>query len=373
MTDIKTLYGYVNELLGKYYSNYSTSFSNVLILGSDTITINIENSSYSTITAKQYNECVANAVNIGRFDLVCNYPIAYRIYLAVLMGLSSNSLQVPKHYSAGYASAICKMSITNTEVDGGSGTSESYERYEDDSSGSNSSSDSSGDSSDETSGDNNNSDETSGDNTEGDNNNSDNTEGDNTEGDNTEEETDTSVNTNSKISLTSGTFKNWTLDQIKSYFNELVDNTTLDENGSIGDNIKKSTSSEDTIIMPVSYYNLIITKYIKDYVETYEEGKIVTVIIQSVKASVKVISNMNMSISITNSKHVNIDFRQYANITATEVFGVQPYQLKTTTSKKPVVITFSVSAVVLVIISIICIAFTIKILKHIKPNSFNNN
>lgn len=103
---ISDLISSVSDILYEYYNNSKNESTSSLVIGGNTININIVNNKDSTVTAEQVTKLAAYAAIIGKFCLVLNYPTSHRIYLAVLMGLHTKNGTTPKHYSSSYASKL---------------------------------------------------------------------------------------------------------------------------------------------------------------------------------------------------------------------------------------------------------------------------
>ena len=103
---ISDLISSVSNILYEYYNNSKNESTSSLVIGGNTININIINNKDSTVTAEQVTKLAAYAAIVGKFCLILNYPISHRIYLAVLMGLHTKNGTTPKHYSSSYASKL---------------------------------------------------------------------------------------------------------------------------------------------------------------------------------------------------------------------------------------------------------------------------
>lgn len=103
--NVSELISYVEDILTDYYSNTDTSTSNIIIGGNE-INIKIVGNTGSKISAEQMTLIRSAIKLIGSFSLILNYGVKYRIYLAVLMGLTSPKGTVPEHFSAAYASKL---------------------------------------------------------------------------------------------------------------------------------------------------------------------------------------------------------------------------------------------------------------------------
>ena len=112
----------VESILVDYYNNTDISTS-TLIIGGNTIQIDISGNEDSTITTTQVAKLVATLTVVGKYCMVLEYPIAYRIYLAVLMGFTTEDSTTPEHFSSSYADKIFgSYDISNVDGDVNSST-----------------------------------------------------------------------------------------------------------------------------------------------------------------------------------------------------------------------------------------------------------
>lgn len=311
--DIPTLIDAVDSLLTDYYSNIDTTSSS-LVIGSNTISINVSGNTGSTINATQYNKLVAAVTCVGKFCLVMNYRTALRVYLAVLLGLHTSTHTTPEHFSATYAcnlfddKTIGKVTkdeenkrIQIRSTDFGSMSLDSIKSY-----------------------------------------------------------------IKNLLSEYCSDPSDYEYDKIE-YVDDLITSSDSSNNSS-----EKYSGNE--ISMPIRLYYALICRYLIRYVDEYGAEKVVYVTIYSIESSMSVISSMSMvDVSIVNNEGSEIDFSQYADIESYQTFGVPELEVTLNVDAKLAIIICSIVVIFLfTLFTSLGVFMGIRTFKRIKEINFKN-
>ena len=376
--DIPTLIDAVDSILQNYYSGSDTT-SSALVVGTNTISINVANNEKSKITATQYNKIVAAVTLVGKFCLVMNYRVALRMYLAVLLGLHTKSGTTPNHFSATYACNLLdnivvgkvttdeenkRIHIRSTDFGsmGNLNTIKSYIKdlledyctdpsefeydkitYVNDITNTSST--------------------TSATNTNTDAKDESTTKVD----DETEETNIESEGVNDKVKTTVTTSSDST-----SILDVNVDTTHSSTSSSTTSTTESYSGNE--ISMPIRLYYALICRYLIKYIDEYTSEKVVYVTIYSIESSVNLISTESMvDVTITDNSGSEIAFSQYADIDSYQTFGVPEMDVELTIDTKLVtIISIIVVVFIFALFASLSVYLGIRTFKRIKEINFKN-
>lgn len=313
---ISTLHTSVENILYDYYSNTDTT-SSTLIIGGNTISINVSGNTNAVITAEQMTKITAAALIVGKYCMILDYPVSQRPYLAVLMGLSTKSGETPSHYGAAYASNLFDgINIGSVEL----GTDNKTVSLRS-----------------------------------------------STFGD---------MSLASIRSYVQKLLSDYTDNPSDYGYDEIeyADGSSSSSSSS-SNSSSASGASGIEIVMPLRLYHALICRYLIKYIQDYGAEKVVYIIIYSIKTAIKLISSSKIvNVSIVNSDNANVSIEQLSNISSVETFGVPELNVNIKPNNKiSILICIIVCSLTLVVFGSITIYSVINSVKRVKEINFKYN